>query len=181
MPTVTLRPIGNHAITFDPRPPTQTNFQCVDEETPNDSVDYCALVGQAGGFVEGRDLYNLNPSGLPSGTKINSVTVYWRARKVQAYPITCRGIAKIKTHDIEYSGAVATLTTSWVTRSHTWTKNPFSGLDWTVEEVDSLKAGNYFYVQSEDAEAENTIIYVVVDYVSAVVGVSGDGLVWHGV
>lgn len=163
MPTVTLRPIANDTpIELLPEPSTVVNWDCVDEEPPNDSTDYVYLPGEVEP-VEGRDVYDLPDSGIPSGSTINSVTVVTRARKtIAAVAASVQPLLKIV--GTIYYGISSPLTTTWTTFSQTWTTSPATGSPWTLEEINTLKAGVRLAVDVEPCVAECTYLRIDVDY-----------------
>jgi len=182
MTTVTLRPSANGVlIELTPSPGTLQNYQCVDEETPNDDTDYVLLAGSSVEAQTKYDYYDIPTTGIPAGSTINSVTVYTRGRKVQLGTIIARICGCVHTYNVAYEGTFKSLTTSWANYSDTWTTNPNTGLPWTLDEVNAMQIGVGLYTaKNENVEADCTQVYVVVDYTPPVVvgRVVGDGLSW---
>jgi hypothetical protein len=180
--TVTLHPNANgdyiQLFIGGTSPPSQ-NWDCVDESPPNDDVDFVFMPAPPSGSAADHDIYKYPASGIPSGSTINSVTVYHRDVKVQSRTAVGRASAVIKTYGTEYMGASHTLTTSWTNYSDAWATNPYTLQPWTIAEIDALQAGVYLYDGSIYVESDCTQVYVVVDYTPVAVAVTrGDGLVW---
>uniref|UniRef100_A0A6M3L735 Putative tail protein n=1 Tax=viral metagenome TaxID=1070528 RepID=A0A6M3L735_9ZZZZ len=137
--TDTIRPDGADTAEFDTIVGGEaTNWESVGEVTVDDAT-YVEQSSDASGQCT--DLHTL-PS-LPAGdTTIASVTVYFRIRQsgvVGDSQMVVR--AAIETDSSEYYGDWENCTTSWVTKSKTWTTNPKTSAVWTLAEVNALKAG----------------------------------------
>ena len=117
-----------------------TNWECVDEVTPDNLTTY---VYEDNDSVYGMDSYSLpNHTFAQHGDQLN-VTIHYRIRNNTAIGATSPGtaVAKIRTHDTNYSLAGKTLTDSWVDYNYMWDLNPNTGLEWTWAEIDALEAG----------------------------------------
>jgi hypothetical protein len=112
-----------------------THWEAINESIANDNTNYVYTSSSS----YQRDLYNLpNHSGL--GT-INSVTVYFRFETSNSFD-TAYAKAAIKTHGTVYSGTEQSEGSGvYVTRSYTWTNNPYTGASWSWTEIDDLQAG----------------------------------------
>jgi hypothetical protein len=70
----------------------------------------------------------------------------------------------VKTHDTVYSGdEESTSGDIFVSASYQWIKNPFTGSDWTWDEIDALQAGVELKTDDSGLTAACTQVYVVVD------------------
>ena len=151
--TKTLRPNANGDLTqFEDLIGAPTHWEAVDEEVADDAATY------VGSDVAGRtDLFQLTDSGLPTGTVINSVTVYERVRREGWFDDDWRIIIKSGTTSA-YSSTFAE-TTTWVYRSYQWTTDPNTGQPWTVAAVNALQAGAYVVTGVDVSQ-----VYVEVNY-----------------
>lgn len=175
MATVTLRPNGAGFQTeLYPYNAGLANWQCVDEVVANDDTDH---VDQFSSNLWERDLYAIPTSGIPSDATINSVTVYWRAKKWQLVVNPCSGRPSLRTNSVTVDGTIVALTTSWATRNQAWSVNPVTGNPWTVAEINALQIGvaleSWF---TDEAYAMCTQVYVVVDFTEAVVAIASKRL-----
>lgn len=161
------RPSANDTpLELSPSPSTRANWDCVDEyPTPGDT-DYVYLPGAAEP-VTGRDVYTLDNPNVPAGATDISVTVYWRARKTRSN-IAASGRPLLKVNGVVYEWLTGdSLTTTFTTRSRTWTTNPATGNAWTASEVNAVKAGVRLDVYTEPCAAQCSQLYVVIDYTLA--------------
>lgn len=156
--TATVRPNANVATQLSAVPGGRANWDCVDE-TPASDADYV----KTGNTIEQKDLYTTNSAALDSGSKITSVTVYWRARYVSA---TCYGRPRIRAlSQTVLEGTLTTLTSSWTLRSQTWTYNPNTGTVWNAAEVNDLDVGVGISCSlGEGEEGQCSQVYVVISY-----------------
>jgi PGF-pre-PGF domain-containing protein len=164
--TVTLRPNGVGQYwewTIAGTSPAPTNWESVDDVTPDDDVTYVQSF-----TANQRDLHALTDSGL-SGVTINSVTVYMRLQKIKGGPTAC---TFIRTHSTDYAGTEISAPLAWTDYSTQYTTNPNTGSAWTVAEVDALEAGVIFGASSTKAGQESAVtqVWVVVDYILAAPG-----------
>lgn len=172
MATETLRPNAAGDVT-DLDPSAAPNWECVNEAVANGDVDY--VENQNLNTTE-RDLYNLPASAIPVGSTINSVTVFWTAKKL-AVPAAraASGYSLIKTEGVEKFGAMAALTNLYVERNTAYLVNPVTGLAWTLAELNALQIGVYLANNYVDdlhwAYGRCTQVYVVIDYTVGVVSV----------
>ena len=152
--TETLRPNADGDLTeFEDLIGAPTHWEAVDEEVADDAATH------VGSDVAGRtDLFQLTDSGLATGTKINSITVYERVRREGGNDDDWQIVIKSGTTSA-YSPTFNNETNTWVERSYQWTTDPNTGEAWTVAAVNALQAGAYV-VTGVDV----TQVYVVVDY-----------------
>lgn len=156
MTTETLRPNGVGTTTQLTPTDSVSNWQNVDEVTPNEDTDR----NFRGPSSYAQDTYaTQNPTG--SGT-INSVTIYVRCKR---NPYASTGYAKtaIRTDGTDYLGSEVSLTTSYANYSTVYNTNPKTGLAWTWDEITALEIGVALKGEA-GYEASCTQVYVVVDY-----------------
>lgn len=119
-----------------------TNWECVDEVTPDDLTTY---VYEDNNVSYGKDLYGLPDHTVAQhGDQLN-VTIYYRVKNNTRAECSAPGpgtaIAKIRTHDTNYTLSAKTLTDSWTDYNYTWDLNPNTNQEWTWDEIDDLEAG----------------------------------------
>lgn len=133
------------------------NWQCVDEESPDDDTTYVYSAHPD----EGRDLYNLPAS---SGTgAINSVKVYIHARGTESSVQDAKPALKI--HGVAKEGTNIDLTASYANYSQQWNTNPATNQAWEWPEIDDLQIGVWLdYVSGKETNARCTQVYVEIDY-----------------
>jgi len=131
------------------------NYLCVDEETADDDTTYVEHPG-AGTYT---DLYNIpNHTADQFGT-INSVTIYARIA-----PHSVDWYACVKTHGTVYEGFLTyDAGSSYKNYSYTWNTNPYTGSNWTWDEIDNLQIGVKSYYNAANV-AKCTQVYAVVTY-----------------
>lgn len=164
--TVTLRPSAAGVQTQLYPVGATYNWQCVDEVTANGLTDYVSNFYQN---AWEDDLYDIPTSGIPDGSTINSVTVYWTANKWQMYVSPCSGRPDLRDvlHAKYILGTTVALTTTWTEYSQTWNTNPVTGYAWTLAEINLLQIGVGLTSWDLDGSgAQCTQEYVVVTYTS---------------
>uniref|UniRef100_A0A6M3J5E3 Uncharacterized protein n=1 Tax=viral metagenome TaxID=1070528 RepID=A0A6M3J5E3_9ZZZZ len=115
-------------------PSAGANWQCVDAI----GTDYVWHELEASQNTTWKDLYALEASNIASAV-INSVTVYFRCKHFGLS--SGYALSYIKTHSTVYQGSAQAITTSYVTYGVIYTTNPFTGVAWTVAEIDDLQSG----------------------------------------
>lgn len=119
--------------------PCPDHWQTVDDVVPDEEATQ--LVGATINKWWGKDLYHieaLDPSGLPIESV--KITARWKALPGYAY-VHVNGIG-LKTNGTEYWPSTVRDVFSWYhDYSRTFTKNPITGEDWTIEEVNNLQIG----------------------------------------
>lgn len=88
------------------------------------------------------DLYemeNINPSEV---TKITSITLYARLKRIGGMPYAAGAYILLNTHGVTYqSGLLSPLGIDWEYAWWTITTNPFTGEAWTPQEINNLQIG----------------------------------------
>lgn len=113
------------------------NYQCVNEETPDDDASYVRTGSSS--LSEYKDLYAF--SDVAYIPNIQYVAEYIRVSK-RSKDHDWYYHALIKTHGSEYRGPyVSMFSETWRYLHYVLTKNPYTGNNWTVDEVNSLQAG----------------------------------------
>jgi hypothetical protein len=135
------------------------NWSYVDEAIADDDVSF--VYSPSGGSPL-MDLYNL-PAHSGTGT-ISGITVHARVETGQA-PYDYLRLA-IKTGGvIYYSDLFMTADYVYEAISYEWVLNPFTGLAWTLGEIDALQIGVQLMLNSETTRCSQ--LYVEVEYAGA--------------
>jgi len=178
--TVTLRPTGDGALLeciVYPATPT-THYDKVDEDPPNDGIDY---VRSDGAGIFRRDTFTKPASGIPAGSTITKVTIYNRVRAVPLEWLTPLAGTLLRNSAGALAYGVYGDYDVWTTISTEYTTSPFTGVAWTIEEVDGLQIGTSVR-GAYDPELGYTYAYcstvwLVVEYTPPVVKQPlGDGI-----
>ncbi len=154
----TFRPNGNGSYTqwTNNVPSSSAHFQNVDEATSDEDASYISAT--ADGLW---DTYTHNPSGLTTGTLIQSVSVYVRAKYAAA------GSNNIVAPALVSGGkqvwADKTITSSYANYMGTWTADPATGLPWTISGVDAAQIG--VRKSYAGADVHVTQVWAVVNYI----------------
>jgi len=166
MTVVILRPMANGDLTQNTASPSDLpNWDCVNDEVANGDTDYVFCPILEAGWSD--DLYILSSAGIPAGSTINKVTVYITVRNsISDYG---NHYILIKTHETLYISSAYSPSTSYTTYSETYETNPFTGLAWTVSEIDNLQVGirletRYNRVVRAYIAGRCTQVYVEVEY-----------------
>jgi hypothetical protein len=146
--------------------PNPSNYYSrVDETTPNDT-DYITGTTDFGGYR----LFTFSNFTVPSGSTINGLTVYFRARDVSGTNPNNNLRARLRV-DGSYYDASSSIdpTTTWTTYSYTWDENPRTGNPWTVNEINRATWQNeleQFGIYSTDfnPDIQVSMAYAEVDY-----------------
>lgn len=161
MATVTLRPAGAGNETNLTPNGAAANHGCVNEVSVDGDTTYVDL-GTIGGT---KDLYTIDTNSIGGSDTINSITVYLVARMVTTGRLMSGGVsATIRENGTTTNGLANNLTTtSYVTKSQTWTTKPSSGTAFTQTDITNLEIG-VIISQSNANNVRCTQVYVVVDY-----------------
>ena len=129
-----LRPDGAGSVTQLTPYGEMVNWQCVDDTSGGDGDSSYVYSSGAGG----RDTYQVQNHPSKTGI-ISNITVNIRVKRT-GFGI---GFARtvLRTHGVEYTGNLEVLGSSYSVRSSTYLKNPFTGGDWTWDEIDDLEIG----------------------------------------
>lgn len=143
--------------------PATDHWNKVDEASADDYVTKVYIYTTGSYF---RDLYNLPASAIPSGSTINSITIYFRCDN---YYDVGNAYAKpsLKSNSTVTDGTEVNLTQGYVTYSQTWTTNPADSAAWEKADIDALQIGVSLKLDSSDDYPSCTQVYVVVDYTVA--------------
>jgi len=158
--TESLFPTGSGART-ELTSSSGNNWDCVNEVPVNDG-DYVYSTSTTTLI----DLYAITSTAIPLDSIVNSVTVYWRAKKL-VYPTSriANGHAKIRTNGTEYGGTSQALTNSWANYSYTWNTNPFSSSAWTIYDIIALQIGVALKITTADSgQSMSSQVYAIVSY-----------------
>ena len=128
--TETLRPTAAGNVT-GLTPSAGSNWDCVNDTTPDGDSTYVYS------NTVKYDLYNIQDLPWDYGV-IDSVTVTAHCRADSA---SCNAYMRIYTHSTLYEGAMKVLTGVYGNYSHVWAVNPYTGLAWTIDEINSLQIG----------------------------------------
>lgn len=161
MATVTLRPAGaGNETTLTPNG-AASNYECVKEVIVDDDTTYV----NKGTIGSSKDLYIIDSNSIGASDTINSITVYVVGRMVTTGRlITASLAATIRENATTTLGTAQNLsTTSYVTKSQTWTTKPSSGTAFTQTDITNLQIG-VAISQSDSNNCRCTQVYVVVDY-----------------
>jgi len=136
----------------------------VDETTPNDT-DYITGTSNSGGYR----LFNFSNFTVPSGSTIDSLTVYFRARDVSGTNPNNNLRASIYVHGTRYDASSSVdPTAGWTTYSYSWNENPETGDPWTRQEINggSSYPLERFGIRSTDfaPDIRVSMVYAQVNY-----------------
>jgi hypothetical protein len=136
----------------------------VDETTPNDG-DYITGTTDSGGYR----LFNFSDFTVPSGSKIDNVTIYFRAKDVSGTNPNNNLRASIYVQNTRYDASTSVDPGSgWTTYSYTWDKNPETGNPWTWQEVNGGSSHPlvHFGVYGSDfnPDIQVSMVYAMVQY-----------------
>jgi hypothetical protein len=157
---LTLRPSGAGAETNLHKTGAATNWQCVDEETPDEATTTVYSPEEASSSYI-RDLYNLPASG-GSGT-INKITVYARGYYPH-YTLDLGMKTVVKSGGTIDESVVHKIDSTWTTFSDEWALNPDDSEAWEWADIDALQIGVALYDRMDGWYEHCTQVYVEVDY-----------------
>ena len=171
--SVTLHPTGDGTLSqcrIYPASPT-SHYDKVDEETPNDATDYVNAGGYEGETLQ--DSYTKPPCGIPAGSTINSVIIYTRIYTPKV-DLTYGWVKSLlRSGSTNYLGAFYQAA-AWATKSDTYALSPFTGVSWTITEIDAMQIGQQCSSVTTPyenvANAYCSTVWIVVDYTPPVAG-----------
>jgi len=147
---------GLYAQWNEPYPGGTIHWDCCNEEPPDEDGSY--IENNAASWK--KESYNLeNHTGL--GT-INWVRVCVRAKLTQAGTSPMRTL--IRTYDNDYESDDISLTNSYQDVYKQYNINPYTGSNWTWNELDSLQAGASSKKSGGEQNVRMTTVWVIVDY-----------------
>jgi len=142
-------------------PSSGYNWDKVDEEVA-DSFDTRVFNTYPNGSH--RDLYNIrNRDPLKEVGTINSVKVSIRVYE-NTDDVSCWELIRIGS--TQYSNKESFPLSSWVTRTYTWTQNPFTSLAWTWDDIDNLQIGVEMDTDFNAYATRCTQVYATINYES---------------
>ena len=168
MATEILRPnaAGDYTNITTQYPASTYHWDKVDEASSDDDTTYIEVPGTS----ELRDVFHLGASSIPTGSTINSVTVYHNCRAtVPLNPAYFRPLLRLGTS--ETLGTVISTTSTTYTLQSEALVRPGGG-SWSVADLANLQVGIGLYAQIDTKASRCTQVYVVVDYTPAAVGFS---------
>ena len=167
-----LRPIVSGSSTAWIPSGCTLNYDCVDEEVADGLGSYVksAVNGQL-------DLYGVADSPLPPGTvPVVTVTATVSGAPVDPWcsPSECSTFfwLALRTNGVTYLSPLKSAPGSpvpfspfkkWTRVSHSWLTNPFSGLAWTVADVNALEVGVKKFVPPYYARTETQVTQVYIE------------------
>lgn len=135
------------------------NWQCVDEEIPDDDTTYVVAGWNEPNYL--RDFYNL-PASEGSGD-INHVTVYALC-KAAGTPTQASIKICVKSDSTPTEDAEKTITTDYVSYSKQWATNPADSQAWEWSDIDALQIGISMRQSAVNKGTLCTQVYVEIDY-----------------
>jgi ubiquitin len=159
--TVNLRPNAAGALTQCSRSGGTYNWEMVDEEVQDGDATY--IFSPSGQYLR-YDYYELGP--MPAAISITKITVYGYFRSGAPPQYNLYAELNIRTHGTVYgTGSFWPPQTPWSLNSKVYTTNPFTGVAWTVDEVNALQAGfGLYYGNTPSTSTRCTQVYVEVTY-----------------
>jgi hypothetical protein len=159
MATETLRPNAAGDYTNLTPVDSATNWENVDEASADDDTTY-----NYGGTTQVKDAYALADTAIPAGSTINSVTVYFRCKKIATAWRKFQPFLRLGTDETAGTNLEVQGTAGYDTYNEALARP--GGGDWAVSDLDSLQVA--IGCQAETGSARCTQIYVEVDYTPAV-------------
>jgi peptidoglycan/xylan/chitin deacetylase (PgdA/CDA1 family) len=130
-------------------------WQCVDESSINNS-DYLRDSGTS------RETFTFTDINSPV-VQINNVTLFYYSMWDSSKSNSCFG-SLIRARNSDYvSGKQMCSSSSWAYLSYSYSKNPTTGLPWTLAEVNALEAG--MYSLNPNGGGRVSQVYAVVEYI----------------
>jgi hypothetical protein len=138
-------------------------YSRVDETTPDDNSTYITGTTNGGGYRT----FTFDDFTVPSGSAINGLTVYFRARSTSSGTNNLRAYLRIDGG--YFSGSSVNPGTGWTTYSYTWNVNPATGNPWTADEINQATWNHElqeFGIYSSDfnPDIQVTMVYAEVDF-----------------
>ena len=139
------------------------NWQYIDDNLNHDG-DATVIHGNEYNNPNGRwckEICSIEDPDEDSGD-IHKLTLNVVARRWRYESLDCQIQLFIKSGNTYMPDIVKDLTDSYKTFSKEWSRNPFTGHDWTWNDIKNLEAG--FYIGIADSGFKVTQLYIVVDY-----------------
>jgi len=173
VPTMTLRPNGDHTSCWLPYPDTLARYQCVDEETPNEDTDYINTETIILDCT--RQSFNFTDPPTQSGT-ITNVRIVGRCRKYVGYPDVAwalfSGVGSLWQDGVERT----TMPTSYTDFYDDFPQRTGGGA-WSWSDIVALTGGIIIYANPPGTAYRCTQVYAVVTFTEVVGYGYCDGLV----
>jgi hypothetical protein len=139
-------------------------YSRVDETTPNDS-DYITGTSNYGAYR----LFDFSDFTVPSGSEIDNLTIYFRARDISGTNPNNNLSASIRVSNYRYDASTSVDPTSeWTTYSYTWDENPRTGQPWTWQEINGGSSNPLleFGISSTDfnPDIQISMVYAEIEY-----------------
>lgn len=160
--TTTFRPNATGYSTECERYGADTNWQCVNDTTPDGDSAYVYCYTP----IPVTDLYGMLNHTTETGD-IENVTLYGCSRKTGAY--VGMTVWYIRTHETVSEKGIYYNTDNYETYSRTVVTNPFTGVAWTWDEIDDLEIGAGLW-GGEVSDVRLTQIYAVVNWYEYIQG-----------
>ena len=156
-----IRPCGSGQYTeLSPYPSNYSNYECVDEEFPDDNGTYVYKVHPSWK----QDLYEVE--NLSQNGSVDYIRVTVKCRKngpgIGIPAVANKVKSAIYTNGTCYYGNENSLTSAWTYYSYTWYTNPSTGNSWNRTEVNDLQAG--VALKGNLGQSQCTQVYVKVNY-----------------
>lgn len=147
-----LRPTADGDIIQNTPFGEATNWECVDDVTPDDDTTYVSGTGV--------DVFEVTDAPYPLGI-INKIIVTIRVRKTEGGTRLARQV--IRTNGTTYEPDLFEITSSYADYEWELTTNPNTSAAWTWVEIDALQAGAHI----PTGGSRLTQVFVTVDYTPA--------------
>jgi len=152
---------GDETLISEQYPASGEHWDKVSEESPDGDSTYVATTSNT--WQE--DLYHIEDhSTQTAGGIINYVKIYMVCRSTTDNVTQSSAYIHIKTNGGEHNNSAQTLTTSYVTYSYQWNKNPQTGEDWTWTEIDALQIGAGIRTPNINEHTRVTQVYAEVGF-----------------
>jgi hypothetical protein len=158
--TATIRPVADSSVALSIYPTTPTtHYDKVDETIHNDATDY---VYNSGSGSQLTDKFTCSSSGIDANylKRISGVKVVIWVNGNDLTNTVLYMVCQSNTYG-SYLNAINT----WEEHDYTWTKNPNTNLDWTLNDVNSVIIGVDLYAGSGGGyNIECTQVYAEISY-----------------
>lgn len=154
--TMTLYPNGNGSTTGLGKTGTATNWDAVNDLTPDDNTSYVSKTSTAAS-----DSYAMEDPPTTTGT-ITKITLMYRVKTGAGS--TAYAKPRVYVSGSWYDGTEVTTPGSWFGYSQSWFYNPQTGVNWSWTDITNLQPGIQLRGSGASDAAWCTSLYVVVEY-----------------